>query len=342
MSKKYTIGGSKKMRNRNFLSLWFGIFGCTIIIIFYFFGPLLPFVDANSIKHSYIIEENSDITLPPYPPSPLFPLGSDNHGRDLLSMLVLGTKETLSTVGVISGLTFIIGIPLGIGSAHLRSLRVILKGWNYLFSRIPLLFFLIILVTIPFFIFSPNRPLWIMGFLVIMEVGKVADVVCKSVQSIRKSTFYDAAVISGTKIFGLCKWYYLPNCYPGWVVHFIQHMGTILFLLGQLGIFNIFISQTIGQTIENSPLYAIENSSMVWPMYLNNIIVDSHTAPWILLYTSLFITFAMFSLNALGAGILDFSLSRVKGVSVIRQDSIFLFKHLFRKKNPNANHHVNL
>lgn len=324
------------MLNRSFLSLWIGIFGCCLLIIFYFFGPSLPLIDGNTTEHKFIMDENSDITLPPYPPSARFPLGSDNKGRDLLSMLVIGTKETLRTVVLISGLTFLIGIPLGVGSAHVRILRVVLQAWNYLFSRVPLLFFLIILVTIPVFIFSPHRPLWMIGFLVILEVGKVADVVCKSIRSIQQSTFYDAAIISGTKIFGLWKWYYLPNCYPSWLAYFIQHIGGILFLLGQLGIFNIFISQTIAQTIENSPLYAIENSSKVWPMYFTNIIVDSHTAPWILLYSSLFITFTMLSLNALGAGIMNLSLSRVKGFSA----SPFGLKKLFINKTSSSKHRV--
>ncbi|MGE6260204.1 hypothetical protein ACQKCU_20375 [Heyndrickxia sporothermodurans] len=330
------------MFNRSFFSLWIGILGCSILIVLYLFGPYLPFVDEKATEHKVIMEENSDISLPPFPPSSRFPLGSDNKGRDLLSMLVIGTKETLETVVIVTGLTFLIGIPLGIGSAHLRILRVILKGWNYLFSRIPLLFFLIILATIPIFIFSPNRPLWMMGFLVLLEVGKVADVVGKSVQAIQQSTYYEAAIISGTKIFGLWRWYYLPNCYAGWVSYFIQHMGSILFLLGQLGIFNIFLSQTIAQTIENSPLYAIENSSLIWPMYLNNIIVDSHTGPWILMYTSLFITFAMFSLNALGAGILDLELSKVNGLKKIKANSAFRFKKLLINKKSKSNHKVNL
>lgn len=301
---------------RKFPSLWIGIIGCGILAIFFFLGPYLPMVDARVTKHPFImINNNKDITIPPFAPSAEFPLGTDHQGRDMLSALIIGTRETLLTVGIITGLTFLFGIPIGIGAAHIKFIRMLLQGWNYLFSRLPVFFYIVILVTIPFFIFSPNRPKWMILFLILLEMGKVADVIMKSVQLIQKNTYYEAAVISGTKIFGFWKWYYLPGCFHSWLSYFIQHMGSTLFLLGQLGIFNIFISQTLLQ--EGSPAYSIENTSLIWPMFLSNVYVDVHVAPWQLLYSSLFITFAILSFIALGDGILKYSLQVQRGHQVI-------------------------
>lgn len=296
-------------------SLWFGIIGCSVLAVFFFFGPYLPMVDGKVEKHPFfLINNNKDIIIPPFAPSEVFPLGTDHQGRDMLSALIVGTRETLSTVGIITGLTFLLGIPIGIGAAHIRFIRYLLQGWNYFFSRLPLFFYIVILVTIPFFIFSPNRPKWMILFLILLEIGKVADVVKKSVQVIQKNTYYEAAILSGTKIFGLWKWYYLPGCFHSWLSYFIQHMGSVLFLLGQLGIFNIFISQTLIQ--DGGPAYSIKNASLIWPMFLSNVYVDIHVAPWQLFYCSLFITFAILSFIALGDGILKYSLMVQRGYNV--------------------------
>ncbi|MGE6260205.1 hypothetical protein ACQKCU_20380 [Heyndrickxia sporothermodurans] len=312
-------------------SLWIGIIGCSILAVFFFLGPYLPMVDGKVTKHPFImINNNKDIIIPPFAPSYEFPLGTDHQGRDMLSALIVGTRETLLTVGIISCLTFLIGIPLGVAASHIEFIRMILQGWNYFFSRLPVFFYLVILVTIPVFIFSPNRPKWMILFLILLEMGKIADFVMKSVQVIQKTTYYEAAVISGTKIFGFWKWYYLPGCLPSWLSYFIQHMGSILFLLGQLGIFNIFISQTLIQ--EGSPAYSIENTSLIWPMFLSNVYVDAHVAPWQLFSSSLFITFAILSFIALGDGLLKYSLQVQRGYKVPGQG---LWKFIKVKKIEN-------
>ncbi|NHM30248.1 hypothetical protein [Neobacillus terrae] len=299
-------------------SLWIGIIGCSMLAIFFVFGPYLPHVDKNVTPHSYVVgpESNLDFILPPYTPNKDFLLGSDKHGRDIYSALIMGTRGTLTTVFAISLSTFLLAVPLGIAAAHLTFFRLLLQAWNYLFSRIPVFFYIIIVSTIPFFIFSPHRAIWMVSFLIIFELGKVGDVVYKGVSLIQKTTYYEAGIISGSKPYGLWKRYYWPGCYPQWVAYFVQHLGSMLFLLGQLGIFGIFISQSLAQG--EHPSYSIDNTALVWPMFLFDVLIDFDAFPWIPLFSSLFITLSMFSFVCLGEGILDYHLRKQRGLISIR------------------------
>ncbi|MBL4953321.1 hypothetical protein RCG24_16945 [Neobacillus sp. OS1-32] len=304
---------------RRILSLWIGIIGCGFIAFIFLFGPYLPNVDRDVTPHSYIVgpESNLDFILPPFPPSKEFPLGSDKKGRDIYSALIMGTRSTLTTVFTISLITFLLALPFGVAAAHVKFFRVLLQGWNYLFSRIPVFFYLVIISTIPFFILSPHRAFWMISFLVIFELGKVGEVVYKGVSLIQKETFYEAGIVSGSRVWGLWKRYYWPGCYPQWVAYFIQHLGSMLFLLGQLGIFGIFISQTFLQQIDGS--YLIDNTALIWPMFLFDVLIDMDAYPWVPLFSSLMITLSMFSFVALGEGILEYHSRKYKGLLLPRK-----------------------
>ncbi|MDP4084301.1 MAG: hypothetical protein Q8934_06750 [Bacillota bacterium] len=304
-------------------SLWIGIIGCSIFAIFFIFGPYLPKVDSHVTPHSYVVgpKSNLDFILPPYPPNKDFILGSDKKGRDIYSALIMGTRETLTTVFVISFVTFILAIPFGVAAAHIPFFSFLLQGWNYLFSRLPIFFYVIIVSTIPFFIFPPHRGNWMVSFLIIFELGKVGDVVYKGVKLIQNTTYYEAGLVAGSKPYGLWKRYYWPSCYPQWVAYFVQHLGSMLFLLGQLGIFGIFISQALSQ--QGSPAYAIDNTALVWPMFLFDVLIDFDAFPWVPLFGSLFITLSMLSFVSLGEGILEYHLKKHKGLIVERKPFLF-------------------
>ncbi|MGG1398905.1 hypothetical protein ABE288_14015 [Bacillus salipaludis] len=311
---------------RNIPSLWIGLIGCSIFAIIFIFGPYLPNVDKKVTPHTYVVgpESNLDFILPPFAPNKEFLLGSDKSGRDIYSALIMGTRGTLTIVFTISLVTFLFAIPFGVASAHLTFFRVLLQAWNYLFSRIPVFFYFIIVSTIPFFILSSHRTIWMISFLILFELGKVGEVVYKGVILIQKETYYEAGIVVGSKPFGLWKQYYWPGCYPQWVAYFVQHLGSMLFLLGQLGIFGIFISQTLIQQINGA--YLIDNTAMIWPMFLFDVLIDFDAFPWVPLFSSLFITLSMLSFVSLGEGILEYHSRKHKGLIVQRKPFLPRFR----------------
>ncbi|WP_321207771.1 ATP-binding cassette domain-containing protein [Heyndrickxia camelliae] len=326
---------------RKIPSLWIGIIGCGFFAIIFFFGPYLPKVDPEVPTHPYVVgpKSNLDYMMPPFPPNSQFILGSDKQGRDIYSALIMGTRSTLEIVISVSLITFLLGIPFGVVAAHWRIVKKILHAWNYLFSRIPVFLCMVFLSTIPFFVFTPNRPFWLMGYLVIFELGKVGEVVRKSVELIQKSTYYEAGILAGTKRFGLWRRYYWSGCYPQWLAYFIQHIGSILFLLGQLGLFGIFLSQVFVHP-EMSPKFEFQNNALVWPMFLFDVIIDFDAFPWVPLYGSLFITLSMFFFVSLGEGILEYHLRKQRGLIVQRRPFLFRSQKFSTKQQSASNFSV--
>lgn len=330
--------GARSMRK--IPSLWIGIIGCGIFAIIFFFGPYLPKVDPDVPTHKYVVgpKGNLDYMLPPFSPNSDFLLGSDKKGRDIYSALIMGTRSTLEIVISVSLITFLIGIPFGVTAAHSRIVRKFLQAWSYLFSRIPVFFCMVFLSTIPFFIFTPNRMFWLLGYLIFFELGKVGEVVRKSVELIQKSTYFEAGILVGTRRFGLWRRYYWSGCHQQWLAYFVQHVGSILFLLGQLGLFGIFLSQVFVHP-EMSPEFEFQNNAMVWPMFLFDVTIDYDAFPWIPLYGSLFITLSMFFFVSLGEGILEYNLRKQRGLIVQRKPFLFRLKKIDTKPNAKTNFH---
>ncbi|MBP3953546.1 hypothetical protein [Bacillus suaedae] len=299
------------MRSVKYPTLWLGGFGLVLLLFLFLFGPHLPNVDKEVSETSYYFNGKTtdlDIHLPPYPPSDKFILGSDSEGHDMYSAMIMGTRETLLTVFIISIVTFAFAIPFGLGASHIPFLRIILEGWNILFSRVPALFLILIVCTIPVFLLSPHRPIYMIVLIIILEIGKMAELVFQSIKEIQKTAYYEAAKTMGTKVFGMWKWYYWPSCSPLWLSSFITHIGSILFLIGQLGLFNIFLSQQLFQRAggPGQTVYGIENISNVWPVYLNNIFNNMISAPWVPITAASFIAFSMLTFILLGDGLLKY------------------------------------
>jgi len=285
------------MRKKNF-PLVIGIGGCSFFIFLAMVGPYLPGIDPKLTTRSYYPDFFS---YPPFPPSEDFLLGTDREGRDVLSYLVIGTRHTLATVLGISLSVFILGMVLAVSAAHSKSINLVLQAGNYLFSRVPVIFMVMFFSLLPIFVFSAHRILWMIGLIILFEVGKIAEVMKKSILQVQASTYYEAATVLGTGIKGLFTRYYWPLCSPQWLSYFFTHLGSMLFLIGQLGVFGIFLSQSLSQ-MENGA-YMITNTAVEWPLYISNVLVDIDGAPWIPISAAVFIGIAMFSFFALSEGI---------------------------------------
>lgn len=89
------------------------LLGLTITILFILIAIFAPWIAPKDPVQGYLIEKVRRQTNPIPGPEPGFPLGADNMGRDLLSRLIVGSRQTL-IVGVLATLGgFIGGLVLG-------------------------------------------------------------------------------------------------------------------------------------------------------------------------------------------------------------------------------------
>lgn len=285
--------------------LFVGLLFFAILMIMFFFGPYLPFVDSKLTKTGFI-QVNNIPTAPPFEPSNQFLFGSDRNGRDLLSLLIIGTKETFMTVFIISLLCFLISIPFGILASFNRFFHHALNNWNILFSRIPSLFFILLMANNPLVMFSEHRWIWLIVIIIVLEVGRLAEFLRQQIMDLKKAEFILSGTAVGNGYFHMFRHYYLPYIFPQLSAVFVTQLGKVMFLIGQLGIFSIFISQKfvmVGGIPGGPPIYEMQNASLSWPTMLGSILLDIQKNPWIPFATSLFITFFIMTFNILGQGI---------------------------------------
>jgi peptide/nickel transport system permease protein len=120
------------------VSAWFGMIVILFYIICALFAPLIaPYGEADIVGNAY------------QPSSADFWLGTDQIGRDLLSRLIFGARNTIGIALVTTLLSFIVGGTLGVFAA-------IMRGWfDQVLSRIvdalmsiPVLIFALMLLAV--------------------------------------------------------------------------------------------------------------------------------------------------------------------------------------------------
>jgi peptide/nickel transport system permease protein len=275
-----------------------------LLLLITFVGPYLPVIDRELKEDAVRIIDGKIMKLP-FEPSKLNWLGTDDKGRDLLSLIVVGAKETLLVVCVIAILRYVIAIPLGIiASKSSGFIHWILYKWNQVFSTLPTLFAAILLIKLPFFVMAEHRTLWIILILALLEVGRVSHIFQQEVQSLSKQPFVESGHMVGNTKLGIYRRYYLPYLIPQVIVNFVLDLGKIMLLLGQLGFLSIFISQTfitydlgIGQLI---------NQSTAWPQLLAESHVYIRNYIWIPFWPSFAIAFSVVTFNLFGEGLRQF------------------------------------
>ncbi|MEW8969895.1 MAG: ABC transporter permease subunit [Mesobacillus sp.] len=260
-------------------SLFFGLTILSFLLVIVLIAPYLPFVDTSLKETVMKQKEGGGFELPPFAPSADFPIGSDANGKDLLSRVLLGTKETLLTILAIVLIRYIIAIPLAMASFYMKFFRRILIMWNLLFSFMPPIFFVILIIGTPFVTFSDNRYLWIMLVLALIEAGRVADIFYQGMVDISRKPYVEAGIVSGSSALTMLKNYYWPPLRPFFIVQFFSDLGRTLFLIGQLGIVEIFMSVEFVSQLSGG--YKAMNTSNAWPTYFAEITHHIWSHPWL-------------------------------------------------------------
>jgi peptide/nickel transport system permease protein len=184
---------------------WFGLVVIAIYLVFAIFAPLLaPFPEYEIVGGSY--EPWGDDFL----------LGTDQLGRDLLSRLIYGARNTIGIAVMTTGLSFTIGGLLGL-------LAAILGGWaDQLLARavdilmaIPQLIFALMLLSI--FGSSVTNLILIIAVLDSTRVFRLTRAVAMNVVVL---DFVEAARLQGEKLGWIMSREILPNILPPLVEEF--------------------------------------------------------------------------------------------------------------------------
>ncbi|QEX18723.1 ABC transporter permease [Hypericibacter terrae] len=187
------------------LTAWFGIIVIAFYLILALFAPVIaPYGEAEIVGNQFD------------PWSSQFVFGTDQLGRDMLSRLIFGARNTIGIAVVTTGLAFTIGGILGL-------LASILGGWvDQLLGRlvdvlmaIPQLIFALVLLSI----FGSSIPNLII-IIAVLDSTRVFRLTRAVAMNIVVLDFVEAAKLQGEKLGWIMSREILPNILPPLVAEF--------------------------------------------------------------------------------------------------------------------------
>ncbi len=225
-----TRRGWSKDATREFVKApWTAKLGMLIILIYVFvavFAPVLtPYGESEIVGAEF------------EPWDDRFLLGTDNLGRDMLTRLIYGARNTLGIAFLTTCLAFIVGGGAGLIAATLR-------GWvDQVFSRvvdvfmaIPVLIFALVLLTI--FGSSVQNLIIVIALLDSTRVFRLTRAVGMNVAVM---DFVEAARLRGERLPWIMGREVLPNIMPPLIVEFGLRFCFVFLLIAALSFLGVGI-----------------------------------------------------------------------------------------------------
>jgi len=186
-------------------SAWFGLIVVVLYILAALFAPVIaPYSETDLVGPAYAPWDDQ------------FMLGTDQLGRDFLSRLIFGARNTIGIAFLTTALAFLIGGLLGL-------LAAVVGGWaDQLLGRavdvlmaIPVLIFALVLLSI----FGPGLVNLIL-ILAILDSTRVFRLTRAVAMNVVVLDFVEAAKLQGEKLGWIMTREVLPNILPPLVAEF--------------------------------------------------------------------------------------------------------------------------
>ena len=214
-----------------------------------------------------------------------FPFGTDSNGRDLLVRVMLGGQISLAVGLAASIVSLGIGVIYGATSGYLggRIDNVMMRFVEILYS-LPFVFLVVVLVV--FF----GRSV-VLIFIVIGAVQwlEMARIVRGQTLSLKRREFVGAAEALGLTDWQIIRRHIIPNT-----------IGPVI----------VFVTVVVPQVILTESFLSflglgVQAPLASWGTLISEGAANMQSAPWLLIFPSIFFVATLFSLNFVGDGLRD-------------------------------------
>lgn len=276
---------------RRFIKVLFGrglvIFGVVVIllvVITAIFAPLLAPYNPY----------DQDLSQSLVKPSAHHLLGTDSLGRDTLSRLIFGTRNSL-LVGVVAlTIAATIGITMGLLAGYLG-------GWIYTvimrFIDSLMCFPMIMLALVIASLLGGGIKNVMIAIGVAMLPG-YARLMCGQVLSVKENDYVLAANSEGAGSLRIMLSHILPNCFPPLIVLMTMQIGAAILAEAGLSFLGI----------------GIEPPAAAWGLMVNDGRIYLLTNPLLSFAPGIAIMLTVFAFNMVGDGLRDALDPRLRGV----------------------------
>lgn len=289
----------RAVRDRSF------IVGSALVAFFLLVAVLGPeLAPHNPYLRDRIQIIDGEMQRAPFPPSGLYPLGTDDQGRDMLSMLLYGARQTLVIAFVAMTARLLLGFLLGTlagwwpGSLFDRAVAALTE----FLAAIPGLILAILLVLA---IGIRRGQISFIVALSLVGWGEVTQIVRGHVLVMRNRLYILAARAVGLGTAEIFSRHVLPNLLATLLALAALEMGGVLLLLGELGFVHIFIG--------GGGVYADEATGLIhyfdvpdWGAMLGTSWRYFRSLPWLPMAPALAFFVAILGFNLFGYGLQRF------------------------------------
>lgn len=242
------------------------------------------------------------LKTPPFPPSTTYPLGTDLLGRDLLSLLLAGARQTLTLVflAVLGrlGVGLLLGLTAGWTAGSIAD-RMVQTAASIIAAFPALLLSMLLILALG--IRQGMRPFVIA--LTFVGWGRVMSMVREATWRLRQQPFIESAQSLGVHPAEIWWRHVLPNLLPTLLVVTAVEAADVLLLVGELGFVGIFLGGgAFAEVFVGSDPYHYSDVPE-WAALLSNVRQYARTYPWVGLYPALAFALAVLTFNLLAEGL---------------------------------------
>ncbi len=302
-----TLGSSlRSYRRRTWLRAtvgnWPFLLGALLVLlltVLYFWGAsLAPY---NPYTTHGLTIRGGKFSVPPFPPSAKYPLGSDVLGRDMLSLLLGGVRQTFTVVLFAVLARMLIGFLFGALAGWTAGSRFdrAIQGLADIVASLPALIFAMIMILA----LGIQQGIWVFVVgLSFVGWGEIVQYVRGEVMRLRGNLFMESARAVGNRLSGLVLHHILPNLLPSLLAMSALETGAVLMLLGELGFLDIFIGGGAFSEVYIGTFYHYSDIPE-WGALLSNVRPFARSYPWTAFYPALAFFVAILAFNLFAEGL---------------------------------------
>lgn len=194
------------------------------------------------------------------PPSPEYPLGTDQFGRCIFSRTLYGGQISLAIAVISTILCVLLGILVGMYAGYYPRLDAPLMRTTDIFLAFPA-----IVLALPIIAIVGPTPLGIILAILLPGWAKFARVIRSSTLAVRSSGFVEASKATGATDTHILFRHILPNCYGPIIEIATLGLGSKIITITSLGFLGLGVQPPIPEwgTMINQGLTMLEKAPMI-------------------------------------------------------------------------------